>query len=86
MLKSEGGKQQGKTRILRVPAVVQWVKNPTAVAQITAKVWVWSLAAAEWVAAVAQIQSLAWEFPYATGVAIEFFKKLNTTKQNQNPL
>ena len=29
---------------LRVPPVVQWVKNPIAEAQVTAEVWVWSQA------------------------------------------
>ena len=45
-------------------AVAQWVKNPIAMAQVAAK---------------AQVQSLAWELPYAAGVAIE----QNKTKQNK---
>ena len=39
-----------------VPAVIQWVKNPSAVAQV---------------AAVAQIKSLAWELSYAAGIKIK---------------
>ena len=39
-----------------VPPVAQWVKNLTAGA---------------WVAAVAQIRSLAWEFSHARGVALK---------------
>ena len=54
-----------------VPAVVQWVKNPTAAAWVTAEAWVCSPALAQWVkgsgvatavvqvASVTQIQSLA---------------------------
>ena len=42
--------------------MAQLVKNPTAV---------------DWVAAEVQVQSLAWELPYATSVAI---------KQKQNPV
>ena len=42
--------------------MVQWVKNPTAVA---------------WVAAEVQVQSLAQELPYASGVA----KKRGKNKQ-----
>ena len=45
---------------LGVLSMVHWVKNPTAVA---------------WVTAVAQIPSLAQEFPYATGMAIKLKKK-----------
>ena len=40
--------------------MVQWVKNPTAAA---------------WVAAMAQVQSLAWELPYARDAAIKKKKK-----------
>ena len=49
-----------KKDILGVPAVVQWVKNSTAVARITA---------------AAQIQSLARELPYAVGAAMKEKKK-----------
>ena len=58
---------------LGVPAVAQWVKNPTEVAQVSEERQVWSPA---WgkrsviATAVAGIQSLAQEFPYATGAAI----------------
>ena len=41
--------------ILRVPTMVQWVKN---------------LTAAAWVAAKVRALSLAWELPCATGVAV----------------
>ena len=46
--------------------MVHWVKNPTAVA---------------WVTAVAQIPSLAQEFPYATGMAIKLKKKKKKGKR-----
>ena len=63
--------------------MVQWVKNPTAVAWVAAEPWIQSLA---WpsglkdpaslqlqlqLAAKAQIQSLAQELPHASGVAIK---------------
>ena len=53
-----------KTKILKglsegVPAVAQWVKNPTAVAQVTAEV---------------QVQSLAQKLPHAKGAAKKFKK------------
>ena len=62
--------------------MTQWVKNPTAVVQVPVEVWVGSptwcsvkgagmAAAATQAAAVAQIQSLAQELPYATGEAIK---------------
>lgn len=50
-----------------VPAVAQWVKNPTA---------------APWVAAEAQFQSPAREFPYTIGVAIKR-KRKKFTKQGR---
>ena len=40
---------------------MQWVKNLTSVAQVAAKAWV---------------QSLAWELPHASDVAIKFKKKV----------
>ena len=53
--------------------MVQWVKNLTAVA---------------WVVAAAWIQYLAWELPYAMGVAKKKKKKKNpnqtNTKRQQN--
>ena len=65
--------------------MAQWIKNPTAVAQVTAEVQVQSPAqrvkgssiatAMMQVTAMAQIQSLAWKLPYATGVAIKKKKK-----------
>ena len=45
-----------------VPAVVQWVKNPTLAAWVTVEVWV---------------QSLAWELPYAECLAITTTTKKN---------
>ena len=66
-----------------VPAVAQWVKNPTAAVWVYAEAWVWSPAwhsglqgsgidaAAIQVSAMARIQSLAWELSYAAGVAIK---------------
>ena len=69
-----------------VTTVVQWVKNPTAAAQVAAEVLVWSLAqqwvkgpsvaaAAAWVIAAAQIHPLAPKLPYAIEVAIKGRKK-----------
>ena len=40
------------------------------------------MTAVAWVAAVAQVQSLAWELPCAVGVAI----KIKTKKQTKKPL
>ena len=62
-----------------------WVKNPTSVAWVTEKARVQSPArhsvegsstdccscSVGYVTAVTQIQSLAWEFPHAVGVAIK---------------
>ena len=42
-----------------IPSLAQWVKGAGVAA------------ATVWVAAVAPIQSLAWELPYAEGVAIK---------------
>ena len=58
-----------KKDILGVPAVVQWVKNSTAVARITA---------------VAQIQSLARELPYAVGAAIKEKKEKKKKKKGHS--
>ena len=72
-----------KSGIQGGPLVEQWVKNPTAVAQVAQGAQVGSLArlsglkgpgvatAVAWVAASAQIQFPAWEFPYAPGVALK---------------
>ena len=61
--------------------MAQWVKNLTTVAQASVKVQVWSpaqwvkgptvAAAAVLVTAVAQIQSVTRELPYAVAVAIK---------------
>ena len=61
--------------------MAQWVKNPTATAQVTVEVWPSTLAQyipgpVHWVkgssiaAAVVQIQSLAQELPYTAGTTI----------------
>ena len=55
-----------------VPAVVQWVKNLTAEAQVGSPAWCsglkdLALLQLQQVSASAQIQSLAWELPYAKG-------------------
>ena len=52
-----------KSLKIGVPAVVQWVKNPTAVAQVAVE---------------EPVRSLAWELPCASGVALKkiFFKNL----------
>ena len=70
-----------------VPAVAQWVKNPTAAVQVPAEAQVQSPA---WcsglkdptfpLTAAAWVQSLAGEFPYATGAAIKK-KKLKKKKK-----
>ena len=46
-----------------VPALAQWVEDP-------AWLWLWCR-----LVAVALIQPLAWEIPYATGVALKKQKK-----------
>ena len=67
--------------------MVQWVKNPTAGAQVAAEAQVLShaprsglkdlvlAAAGAWVTAAVHIQPLARELPYATGEAIKKIKK-----------
>ena len=44
-----------------IPGAGQWVKGSSVVA------------AAAWVTSVAQVQSLVWELPHASGMAITFF-------------
>ena len=67
-----------------VPAMMQWVKNPTAAAQITVEVQVKGSGIA---AAVAQIQSLACELLYGWGKKKRKRKKekekKNSKKQNK---
>ena len=70
--------------IREFPTVVHWVKNPTAMAPAAAEAWVFFLCSpVQWVKgcglaiAMAVVQSLAQERPYATDVAI---KKLVTRK------
>ena len=83
--------------------MAQWVKNLTAATSVTAR-GVGSApglaqqvkgsgvaTAASWVTAVARIQFLAWELPYAVGAAIKKKKKLSknpkkTQKQKAFPL
>ena len=56
---------------LGVPAVAQWVKNPTAAARVVMEVWISIPGPVQWVkgsgvaVSVAWIQSLAQELPYA---------------------
>ena len=54
-----------------VPAVGHWVKSLTVMAQVQSPAWCCgssiATAAGAGFAATAQIQSLAWEVPYATG-------------------
>ena len=68
--------------------MTQWVKNPTAVVRVTTEPRVHSLtcqcvkgsdvaAAVAQITAMAQVQSLALEIPYAVGAAI---KKKSTEK------
>ena len=58
-----------------IPTVAQWVKNPTAVAQVAPDAQVRSLAQHSGypaqATAAAQIQSLAREPPYAAGAALK---------------
>ena len=37
-------KERKKAKTYGIPALAQWVKNPTAATQVTAKAWVYSLA------------------------------------------
>ena len=71
--------------------MVQWVKNLTAVAWVAVEVQVRSHPCAVGygsgvAAAVAQIQSLAWELPYAMGVAKKRRKNEIATKISQEVL
>ena len=50
----ESTRDEKKQGTYRVATVTQWVKKPTAAAQVTAEAW---------------IPSLAWELPYAMGAA-----------------
>ena len=70
----------------RVPAVAQWVKNPTAMAWIAAEAWVPSLAQYSGLKATAArrsqlwlIQSLVQKLPYAMHSAIKL-KQTNNKK------
>ena len=53
-----------------IPSLAQWVKGPAlpqaSVAVARALLWLWL-----WLAATAPIQPLAWEIPYAAGVALK---------------
>ena len=73
---------------------MQWAKNPTALAWVTAETQVWSLAwhrglndpvlpQLQQFAAVAQIRSLAQELPYATGAAIKKEKRRKEKKREE---
>ena len=53
-----------------IPSLVQWVKGFSIATAATA-----------WIAAMAQIQSLAWELPYAMGMPIKL--KLKKKKEKQ---
>ena len=83
-LRSKGG----------VPTVAQWVKDPITMAQVSVEVWVQSLAqhsrlkvsgiatVAAQVIAMAWIQSLTQELPYALGAAIKEKKKKKQQGKN----
>ena len=70
----------------RVPTVVQWVKNPTEVAEVSAEVWFRSLAQLSGLTdpALAQLRFSPWpgELSHAVGAAITFFKSENALKIN----
>ena len=57
-----------------MPGLAQWIKNP-------ALLWLWYRPTA-----AALIQPLAWELPYAAGVALESKKKKKTTLKVTNAL
>ena len=71
----------------------QWVKNPAAMAWVAVEAQFQSLTpvqwvkgsgiakAVVWVTAAAQIQSMAWEFPSASGAAIK--EQTTATKKPQ---
>ena len=50
-----------------IPGLAQWIKD-------LALLWLWCR-----LAAIAPIRPPAWEFPYATGVALKKSKKQNKT-------
>ena len=65
-----------------IPGLVQWVKDLAllwAVGLGSALLWVWV-----WPVAVALIGPLAWEHPYAMGVAQKKQKKTKTKTPKQN--
>ena len=53
-----------------IPGLTQWLKDP-------ALLWLWL-----WLAAVAPDQPLAWESPYAVGVALKRLKKKSKKSKN----
>ena len=71
-------------------AVVQWVKNLTAVAWATVEVqWIKGsgiATAVVQVAAAARIQSLAWELPHAASAAINKKRKIVQVKKKNNKI
>ena len=55
-----------------VPAMVQWVKNPAAVAQVTVEAWIQSLAQCSGLNLLQlKLRFSPWPSPYATGMAIK---------------
>ena len=68
--------------------MLQWVKNLPAAAWVTVEAWVPSPAWSSGLkfSAVAQIQSLAWELPYAAGVAVKkcYFESFRPSKNDKS--
>ena len=57
-----------------IPNLIWWVKDPVlpqTLAQVTDVAWIWHGYGVAWLAAAALIQLLAWELPYAAGVALK---------------
>ena len=73
-------KTSPKISVLGVPAMAKWVRNPTAAALVIVAGSI--PGPAQWVkgssvaAAIAWIQFLAWELPFAVGGAIKLNKVL----------
>ena len=77
--------------MIGVPTLAQWVRGPVCLCRgaglipgsVQCGLRIWIAAAVVYVVALARIQSLAWELPYAMGAALKKKKKKkHLTKSN----